>query len=135
MPSSTSRPDIFAMPHATLSDRLRHLEDNELVERRQYQSNPERYEYILTRKGWESALITQALLQVGDKWAVTGDRGPPVRFVDRKSGRRLKLALVDAETGVPVKPENAVPQEGSGADDLVRWRVKTFLERHGNRSS
>ena len=121
--------------HATLSDRLRHLEDNELVERRRYQSNPQRYEYILTRKGRDCALITQALLQVGDKWAVTGDRGPPVRFIDRKSGRRVKLALVDAETGVSVKPENVMPQDGSGADDLVRWRVKTFQERHGHRLS
>jgi len=123
------------MPHATLADRLKHLEENELIERRPYQSNPERYEYILTRKGWDSALITQALLQVGDKWAVTGDLGPPVRLIDRKSGRRLKLALVDVQTGALVKPENAVPKEGPGADDLVRWRVKTFRERHGNRSS
>ena len=26
--------------HATLSDRLKHLEDNELIERRRYQTNP-----------------------------------------------------------------------------------------------
>jgi HxlR-like helix-turn-helix len=96
------------------------------VERRRYQSNPERYEYVLTRNGRDSALITQALLQVGDKWAVTGDRGPPVRFVDRKSGRRLKLALVDAETESPVKPEDVMPQEGPCADALK--------ERHGRRS-
>jgi DNA-binding HxlR family transcriptional regulator len=118
-------------PHATLSDRLRHLADNGLVERRPYQSNPQRHEYVLTRKGRDSALVTQALLQVGDKWAVTGERGPPVRFIDRTSGRPLKLALVDAETGAPVKPENAMPQEGSGADELARWRVKTFQERLG----
>src|SRR6202035_6013896 len=52
--------------NATLSDRLRHLEDNELIERRLYQSNPPRHEYVLTRKGRDSALVTQALLQVGD---------------------------------------------------------------------
>jgi DNA-binding HxlR family transcriptional regulator len=37
--------------NATLSDRLRHLEDNGLIERRQYRSNPERYEYVLTQNG------------------------------------------------------------------------------------
>ena len=37
--------------NATLSDRLKHLEDHELIERRQYQTNPERYEYVLTREG------------------------------------------------------------------------------------
>src|SRR5258705_13669919 len=37
--------------NATLSDRLRHLEENDLIERRQYQNNPERYEYVVTRRG------------------------------------------------------------------------------------
>src|SRR6266481_6646451 len=36
--------------HATLSDRLKHLEENELIERRQYQWGPDSYEYLLTRK-------------------------------------------------------------------------------------
>lgn len=56
--------------NATLSDRLRHLEDNGLIERRQYQSNPERYEYVLPPKGRDVILVIQALAQVGDKWAV-----------------------------------------------------------------
>jgi DNA-binding HxlR family transcriptional regulator len=30
--------------HATLSDRLKHLEENGLIERRQYQTGPDRYE-------------------------------------------------------------------------------------------
>ncbi len=68
--------------HATLSDRLKHLEENELVERRLYQTNPERHEYILTRKGWDTILLTQALAQIGDKWAVAGDDGPPLKFVN-----------------------------------------------------
>ena len=120
--------------HATLSDRLKHLEENGLVVRRRYQTNPERYEYIVSRKGRDTALVAQALLQIGDKWAVTGKGGPPLRFVDRKSGRPVKLALVDAETGVPVDPADVVPREGPGADDLVRWRLTYFKqrERHGS---
>jgi len=112
--------------HATLSDRLKHLEENQLIARRRYQFNPERYEYILTRKGSDTALLAQALVQIGDKWAVTGNEGPPVRFVDRKSGRRVKLALVDADAGVLVSSADVVPCEGPGADDLVRWRLSYF---------
>src|SRR5947209_19229629 len=89
--------------HATLSDRLRHLEDSELIERRQYQSNPERYEYVLTAKGRDIILVIQALAQVGDKWAVAGDAGPPLQFVDQKTGHQVKLAMVDAATGQPVR--------------------------------
>jgi DNA-binding HxlR family transcriptional regulator len=121
--------------HATLSDRLKHLEDNDLIGRRRYQSKPERYEYILTRKGRDTILLAHALLQIGDRWAVTGRRGPPLRFVDGKSGRPVKLALVDAEAGVPVHLADVVPCEGPGADDLVRWRLTHFSGRGPLRAS
>jgi DNA-binding HxlR family transcriptional regulator len=112
--------------NATLSDRLKRLEDNELIERRQYQSNPERYEYILTSKGRDIILVIQALAQVGDKWAVSGNAGPPLRFIDRKTGRAVKLAMVDQETGQRVRAQDLLPQEGPGADELVRWRLTHF---------
>jgi DNA-binding HxlR family transcriptional regulator len=112
--------------NATLSDRLKHLEDHELVERCQYQTNPERYEYVLTSKGRDTILVLQALLQVGDKWAVSGDAGPPLRFVDRKTGHAVKLARVDNETGQRVKLQDVQPQAGPGADELVRWRLTHF---------
>jgi DNA-binding HxlR family transcriptional regulator len=112
--------------NATLSDRLKHLEDNELIERRRYQVNPERYEYILTAKGRDIILVIQALAQVGDKWAVSGDAGPPLRFVDRKTDHAVKLALVDSETGQRVRAQDVLPQEGPGADELVRWRLTHF---------
>lgn len=114
--------------NATLSDRLKYLEGNDMIERRQYQSSPARYEYFLTRKGREIRLLTQALVQIGDKWAVAVDQRPPLRFVDRKTGRAVKLALVDAETEETVKTRDVIPQEGPGADDLIRWRL-TYLEK------
>lgn len=112
--------------NATLSDRLKHLEDNELIERRRYQVNPERYKYILTPKGWDTTLVMQALAQVGDKWAVSGNAGPPLRFVDRKTGHAIKLAMVNKVTGQHVRAKDILPQEGPGADELVRWRLTHF---------
>jgi DNA-binding HxlR family transcriptional regulator len=112
--------------NATLSDRLKHLEDNELIERRRYQINPERHEYVLTRKGRDTILLLQALAQVGDKWAISGDAGPPLEFVNRKSGSAVKLAMVDKETGQRVRAEDLLPREGPGADELVRWRLTHF---------
>src|ERR1700730_16858089 len=119
--------------NATLSDRLKHLEDHELIERRRYQVNPERYEYVLTPKGRDVILVMQAFLQVGDKWAVSGNDGPPLKFVNRKTGHAVKLAMVDKETGQRVRAEDLRPQEGPGADELVRWRLTHFGNRiHGN---
>lgn len=109
--------------NATLSDRLKLLEQNGLVERRQYQSRPDRYEYIPTEKGRDTGLVMQAMVQVGDKWNRTAPNGPPLCFVDGESGHGVKLAPVDAETGVPVPVENLRVRAGSGADDLTRWRL------------
>ncbi|SPP93034.1 winged helix-turn-helix transcriptional regulator [Bradyrhizobium vignae] len=115
--------------NATLSDRLGHLEENDLIERRQYQTGPDRYEYVLTRKGWDTALVIQALAQVGDKWAVAGDAGPPLKFINRNSGRPVKVALVDDKSGEIVRLKDVRPQAGPGADDLVRWRLTKFDPR------
>jgi len=112
--------------NATLSDRLKHLEENELIERRRYRLNPDRYEYLLTPKGRDTILVMQALAQVGDKWAVSGTAGAPLKFVDRKTGRTVKLAMVDKETGQRVRAQDLLPQEGPGADELVRWRLTHF---------
>jgi DNA-binding HxlR family transcriptional regulator len=112
--------------NATLSDRLKHLEDNELIERRRYQLNPERHEYFLTPKGRDIILVIQALAQVGDKWAVSGNAGPPLKFVDRRTGHTVKLAMVDKETGQRVRAQDLLPQAGPGADELVRWRLTYF---------
>jgi DNA-binding MarR family transcriptional regulator len=112
--------------NATLSNRLKHLEDNELIERSRYQTNPERYEYVLTAKGRDTILVMQALLQVGDKWAVSGSAGPPLKFVDRKTGHAVKLAMVDNETGQRVRTQDLQPQAGPGADELIHWRLTHF---------
>jgi DNA-binding HxlR family transcriptional regulator len=115
--------------HATLSDRLKHLEDNELIERRLYQTRPDRYEYALTRKGADIILVIQALAQIGDKWQVAGDKGPPLKFVNQNSGRPIKVALVDEKSGEIVRLRDVRPRAGPGADDLVRWRIAKFDSR------
>ena len=109
--------------HATLSSRLRHLEKGGLIRRRQYQTRPDRFEYLMTPKGREMILVLQALAQVGDKWSITGEAGPPLKFVDRSTGRSVKLALIDAKSSQPVRIRDLRAQAGPGADDLVRWRL------------
>jgi hypothetical protein len=57
---------------------------------------------------------------------VSGDAGPPLKFVNRKNGRTLKLALVEEKSGELVGAKDVQPQAGPGADDLVRWRLTKF---------
>jgi DNA-binding HxlR family transcriptional regulator len=109
--------------NATLTDRLRQLEQSGLVERRLYQSGPDRYEYLLTPKGRDLALVMQALAQVGDQWRMQAQADAPLQFVRAHSGRPVHLALVDKESGEPVPLADLRVQAGPGADDLVRWRL------------
>ena len=109
--------------NATLSDRLKSLERNGLIERRKYEAQRERYEYVPTTKGRDLALVIQAMVQIGDKWNLEELDGPPLRFVDGISGRRLKLAYVDAETGKPVKEPRMKAEADKGADILMQWRL------------
>ena len=114
--------------NATLSDRLKALEQNGLVERRRYQARPDRYEYLPTARGRDLALMLQAMVQIGDKWNLGDLDGPPLRFVDARSGHGLKLALVDDENDAPIKAQPIKVEPGKGADELMKWRL-----RHGAR--
>jgi DNA-binding HxlR family transcriptional regulator len=63
----------------TLSDRLSGLVDAGLLEKRFYQDNPPRYEYLLTDMGYDLFPVISAMLAWGDKWLDEGE-GAPVRL-------------------------------------------------------
>lgn len=109
--------------NATLSDRLRHLETSGLVERRLYQSNPERFEYHLTQKGSQIAPLMPVLAQIGDRWEASGASGPPLKFVNSSTGAEVGWGFFDRKSGKPVNPQEIAIAPGPGADDLVRWRL------------
>lgn len=51
-----------------LSERLKRLTDADILERRKYQSAPERYEYLLTDKGRDLLPILAAMMQWEERW-------------------------------------------------------------------
>ncbi|WP_229743920.1 winged helix-turn-helix transcriptional regulator [Aliidongia dinghuensis] len=109
--------------NATLSDRLKHLEANGLIERRRYQSNPERFEYHLTPKGWQVAPMMPVLAQIGDRLQLSGAAAPPLKFVNRKTGAEVRWSFIDQASGELVSPSDLGIVEGPGADEAVRWRL------------
>jgi DNA-binding HxlR family transcriptional regulator len=109
--------------NATLSDRLKQLEANGLVERRRYQVNPERFEYLLTAKGRHIAPLMPVLAQIGDRMGVSGAAMPPMKFVNRKTGAEARFGFIDQRTGERVTAADLEIEAGPGADDLVRWRL------------
>src|SRR6185295_905729 len=111
------------IPNTTLSARLKHLERSGLVMRQRYQDNPPRFEYVLTPKGREFGLVLLALAQWGDRWDAAATGVPPVNFVDRTTGRGVKLAVIDARSGDAVPGNRVEARPGRGADELVHWRL------------
>jgi DNA-binding HxlR family transcriptional regulator len=62
-----------------LTDRLKRLVDQEVLERTQYGERPPRFEYKLTEKGKDLLPVMLTMMRWGDKW-FPGEMGPPVQF-------------------------------------------------------
>ncbi len=60
----------------TLSTRLKLLEEAGVIEKRMYQSNPPRAEYVLTKRGKELGRVVQALRDWGAANTAAPERSP-----------------------------------------------------------
>ena len=101
------RADVSA-PRAVLSQRLQRLVRAGILQRRPYreQGRRTRYEYGLSDKGRELALVLLALMQWGDRH-LRDDR-PPLKLVDRETGETLEVTLA-TRTGRVVPLAKARP--------------------------
>ena len=74
-----------------LSARLKRLVDDEILERRPYQSHPERFEYVLTTKGRALLPVIASIASWGQRWTKgsAADRGP--RLSHMECGHELSL--------------------------------------------
>lgn len=61
-----------------LTERLNHLVERGVLERRPYDNRP-RHEYVLTTKGAELVDVLMTMKAWGDKW-LAGEAGPPVLY-------------------------------------------------------
>jgi DNA-binding HxlR family transcriptional regulator len=97
-------------PRDILTNRLRRLEAAGVIERRQYQERPIRFDYHLTRAGHELRPVLLSLMQWGDRWAVDA---PSVEFT-HSCGEQLDLvhtcrACGDEVTGFDLKARILTP--------------------------
>jgi DNA-binding HxlR family transcriptional regulator len=97
-----------------LAARLDELDRNGVVDRRQYQSAPARYEYVLTDKGEDLYPVIATLLAFGDKWLSAPD-GPPTLTVHADCGHPTTAKTVCAECSGELNAGNAIHAPGPGA--------------------
>lgn len=89
-----------------VAERLNHLVENGVMERRQYSERPPRHEYRLTAKGRDLYPVIVALMTWGDRWMDDGD-GPPVTLT-HACGATATPAFVCAGCGQPVDSREMV---------------------------
>jgi DNA-binding HxlR family transcriptional regulator len=96
-----------------LTERLNHLVDSEVLDRRPYDRRP-RYEYVLTPRGRELVDVLMVMAGWGDKWRA-GAAGPPVLYRHHACGEISRVDLRCAHCGQPMHATDVDLLPGPGA--------------------
>lgn len=96
-----------------LTERLNHLVDRGVLERRPYDKRP-RYEYVLTGKGLELMDVLMVMVAWGDKW-LAGEAGPPVLYRHHACGEISHVELSCSHCGKPMHANDIDVLPGPGA--------------------
>ena len=89
-----------------LTTRLRSLEAAGVLERRQYETHPPRFEYVLTESGRALHTVLLTLMQWGDRYATDGE--PPTVW-QHDCGAELHAALVCTHCGQEIHGDDLHP--------------------------
>jgi DNA-binding HxlR family transcriptional regulator len=111
-----------------LTDRLSGLVDAGIIERRQYQDRPARYEYRLTGAGRELWPIITSLRQWGDRYAAPD--GPRLRLRHKGCGEVAEPTLRCSACGEAVEARDyeVLPGPGDPTGQMIPPRRRATLE-------
>ncbi|MCU1685907.1 MAG: hypothetical protein JWQ81_6646 [Amycolatopsis sp.] len=105
----------------SLARRLKALTESGLLERRQYQDRPPRYEYLLTERGRDLQPAIESLRAWGAKHGPA--RTAPVRLVNRETGLVADPELIDKRSGQPINLDTFVYVAGPDAHEAKLSRM------------
>ena len=88
------------MARNVLTARLTRLVEEDVLEKRPYQTNPERYEYFLTQKGLDLWPVLMAYLGWGDKYCEP-EKGKPRLIVHKGCGGEIDDRRICLKCGKP----------------------------------
>jgi len=108
-----------------LTRRLVGLVESGLLERRQYNERPPRYEYVLTDLGRSFRPVTQALLAWGN--ANFAPEGPSIVIRNTETGALAEPIVVDRISGKPLTDPVFRVEPGPAANDATRGRIARRL--------
>ena len=97
-----------------LTQRLSTLIEHGVVERSPYQEHPVRYDYWLTEKGADLAMVLLAMTAWGDRWSF-GEDGPPLLFRHESCGEITRPVMACSQCGEQLTPLTVTPLPGPSA--------------------
>jgi DNA-binding HxlR family transcriptional regulator len=96
-----------------LTQRLKRLVGEGMLDRAQYQEKPDRYEYVLTDKGRDFYPVLAAMIAWGDRW-LAGEEGPPIVLRHKACGHDMTAKVVCSECGEPIAARDVRARLGPG---------------------
>lgn len=105
--------ESLGVSRGVLTNRLKRLVDEGILERRRYQEHPPRYEYRLTDKGRDLWPVTMGLLKWGDRYLA--EDGPPRIFFHHGCGGELTERLTCSKCGAELTVRDVEQKPGPGA--------------------
>lgn len=117
----------LGLSRKVLAQRLAGLVEHEVVVRVEYQDNPPRYDYRLTEKGNDLAMVLLAIQQFGDKWAFGGE--PPIQWRHLSCGQLSTPVACCDQCGEQVRPGEAIPVRGPAFDETTAPVVAEALDK------
>lgn len=96
-----------------LSERLKKLVAQGVLKKKEYQSNPRRYEYRLTEKGLDLYPVIMMMVRWGDKWMDDGE-GAPMIYKHQGCGEYFAPEISCSECHEPLNPREVAPEFGPG---------------------
>ncbi len=103
----------IGMSRHRLTDRLNKLVENALLEKKQYQNNPPRSEYVLTQKGLDIYPVLVSLTGWGNKWMDDGD-GIPLEYHHKGCDHQTQPVLSCDHCGEQLGPRDVRVVPGPG---------------------
>jgi len=99
-----------------LTDRLRRLEDAEIIQRVPYQQRPLRHEYRLTASGRDLSPALIALMSWGDRWQA--EDGPPTLLIHDACETPIQYTVRCSSCDEPVAAHHIRSRPGPGRHSL-----------------
>jgi DNA-binding HxlR family transcriptional regulator len=84
-----------------LSLRLNRLTRDRIITKQPYADHPERFDYVLTDRGWQLCDILLAISAWGDTWTTT-DEGPPALIRHRRCNSLTTAEIRCSHCGEPL---------------------------------